>query len=206
MAEAPLRGEEMTERRGQETEAEAEERAGEAHPGEERQEHCPVAKPHLPQRPVAPTLPRCRQCPLCAGAQQCLSSGQGLLKLSPLPSPHPLPRGLTYTPPISLPPKPDTSLPCPQSKQTPVPTPCLKETCPVPLPQPSQTQGRALLEPACPPPSPLPPCGPWCMLQSMQFLCLFCLFFFSVGGLGWGGGNREGGVGAPPAVTEKAVG
>lgn len=33
-------------------------------------------------------------------------------------------------------------------------------------------------------PLPPQPCGPWCMLQSMQFLCLFCLLFSQ---WGWGG-------------------
>lgn len=119
-------------------------------------------------------------------------SGWGLSK--PLPFQQ---RSLTYTPPIS---------PL-QNQRDPRPSP--KANRPL-SPHPAQTKGThpeslPTSLPGCrerpswsPPPVPSPPCGPWCMLQSMQFLCLFCLFFSQWGGWGGQGGSEEEvGVGAP---------
>lgn len=104
----------------------------------------------------------------------CPGPGLGLIKPS-----HPQ-RGLTYAPSQTR------EIPAfPQSKQTPVPTPCLKGkgSCPVPCPSLRDSgKGPSGARPPLPPPR-----GPWCMLQSMQFLCLFCLLFSQ---WGVGGGQR----------------
>lgn len=86
--------------------------------------------------------------------------------------------------------------PLPQSKQTPLPRPCQKRKgmSPVPaLPPHFRDSGKGPPGAACLS-LPTPARGPWCMLQSMQFLCLFCLLFSQWGvGVGreweWGGGS-----------------
>lgn len=156
---------------------------------------------------VAPEPSQLQAVPLVSRAAAAWGAAVAKLRAG-LIGPFPPQQGsLTSTPPTFRPPKPEESLPFPQSKQTPVPTPCQNEkgkgTRPVPHPPSSETQGRALPEPTPPLPAPCVGHGACCSLCSF---CVFSVCYFLSGGVGRAeGGNGRGAWGPQAGVTEKAA-
>ena len=115
--------------------------------------------PHPDVRPVMLTL---------------RGSGQGLADPAP-----PAERSPILCPPLSLPNR-RNPFPFPQASRPLFPHTAQRgKECVLSPPPGSQTAGGP---PALAPPPPAPPRGPWCMLQSMQFLCLLCFLFSWWGG------------------------